>query len=106
MAKKKKVPTPPTQDPSGEFVVAVLRDRWVFVGFRRREGDQIIMERARCVRVWGTAGDHTGLATLAAKGPTDSTVIEDPSTIKFHLLAETFSHEADRHALAWRREYP
>lgn len=71
---------------------------WVWVGHPRREGDQVIIEGARCIRRWGTTG---GLAQLANSGPQRETQLEEACSIKLHVLGIVGSYLCNESA--WRK---
>lgn len=70
---------------------------WVWVGATRREGDHLVIRDARVVRVWGTT---RGLAQIAQEGPTKDTMLDDPCTVRVHVLAVVGA--MDCNAEAWR----
>jgi hypothetical protein len=58
---------------------------WVFVGDVKKEGDEIVIENASCVRKWGTPGK--GIGYLASEGPQLNTVLDPCGKITIHQLA-------------------
>lgn len=77
--------------------IIVGQRSWVWVGRPRREGDQLVIEGARCIRRWGTTD---GLAQLANGGPRRETQLEEACTIKLHILAVVASYVCNESA--WR----
>jgi len=74
----------------GPQQIAVLDRGWVYVGKCRQQGDQLVIQDARCVRIWGTT---FGLGQLAASGPTPNTKLDAVGTVVapiralIHLIA-------------------
>ena len=57
----------------------VIADRgWVWVGKSRFEGENLVIEDARCIRFWGTT---SGLGQLAEYGPTPKTKLDQVGRI-------------------------
>ncbi len=81
-----------------ETMQVVIGQRgWVWVGMTKREGDHIVIRDARVVRLWGTT---RGLAQIANEGPTKDTKLDDPCTVRVHVLAVVGS--LDCNADAWK----
>jgi hypothetical protein len=57
---------------------------WVWVGRVEVTPSEVVIHGARVVRRWGT---ERGLAQIAIEGPTSSTVLDDPATVRMHVLA-------------------
>lgn len=58
----------------------VIADRgWVWVGQSRIDGDDLVIENARCIRYWGT---ERGLGQLADGGPTTTTKLDPVGIIR------------------------
>lgn len=52
----------------------IIADRgWVWVGKSRVDGDDLVIEDARCIEYWGTT---RGLGQLAEDGPTANTKLD------------------------------
>ena len=63
----------------------VIADRgWVWVGRSRFDGDNLIVEDARCIRYWGT---KRGLGQLAEDGPTSDTKLDPVGRIQVNRRA-------------------
>jgi len=71
MASKASVSTAPV-------TIAVLDRGWVFVGRLTRNDDGIQLEKAACIRRWGTT---KGVGELALHGPQSSTVLDEAGTV-------------------------
>lgn len=70
---------------------------FVWVGNVTREGDMLLIKDARCIRRWGTE-NKPGLGYLANNGPTPTTVLEDPSDVEIHILAQVAAHICKKEA--------
>lgn len=57
---------------------------WVFVGDVERNGPDVIITNAQCIRRWGTT---KGLGELAKNGPQSKTVLDEMGTVRMHALA-------------------
>ena len=62
--------------------IAVLQRGWVYIGEFSQIGDICKLEKAACIRRWGTS---KGLGELVA-GPTNNTVLDKAGTVEFHIL--------------------
>ncbi len=63
----------------------VVADRgWVYVGKSRRIGDVLLIDGARCIRVWGTT---CGLGQLAEGGPTETTKLDPMGRVEVPMRA-------------------
>lgn len=58
--------------------IVVLDKGFVYTGFVTETETGIIVNKARCIRIWGTTG---GLAQLANEGPTASTKLDGEITL-------------------------
>ncbi len=68
--------------PSGDLKIVILQRGWVFIG--RLSGDEdLVLEGAKNVRIWGTT---KGLGEIALNGPTSKTVLDPAGRVSFHLL--------------------
>lgn len=63
--------------------IAVLQRGWVAVGRYYQDGHDCRLEQARIIRIWGTT---QGLPEIANGGPTVKTVLDGPTTLRFHEL--------------------
>ena len=63
--------------------IVIAQRGWVFVGDVSRDGDDVTINNAQCVRRWGTT---KGLGEIAKNGPTESTVLDDFGTVRLHAL--------------------
>jgi hypothetical protein len=73
--------------------IIVLQRGWVVVGYCRRDGEEIVIEKPAVIRTWGTTG---GLGELADKGPTSTTKLDKCTRpIRVHVLAKLFDQECD-----------
>lgn len=79
MAKKAAV----TEKATAPVKIAVLQRGWVGVGRFYQDGHDCRLERARIIRIWGTTN---GLPEIANGGPTPKTVLDGPTTLRFHEL--------------------
>ena len=75
----------------GKKQIAVLQRGWVVVGDVNKVGDELVIENASVIRVWGTT---KGLGELV-KGPTKRTVLDKAGTITVHQLAVVFLLDVD-----------
>jgi hypothetical protein len=64
--------------PATPVTIAVLDRGWVFVGRLTRNDDGITLEKAACIRRWGTT---KGVGELALRGPQSSTVLDEAGTV-------------------------
>lgn len=64
--------------------IVIAQRGWVFVGDVTTSGDNVVIDRAQCIRRWGT---KRGLGELAVNGPTPLTVLDDFGTVRIHALA-------------------
>ena len=71
--------------------IAVLQRGWVYVGEFSKKGDMCTLEKASCVRRWGTS---KGLGELVS-GPTPNTVLDKAGTVEFHILTAVNLIEGD-----------
>lgn len=76
--------------------IIIAQRGWVFVGNVTRNGDEVVITDAKCIRRWGTT---KGLGELAAKGPTSSTVLDPMGTVRLHSLGVVAS--VDCEATKW-----
>lgn len=64
---------------------------WVWVGYYSREGEDVTLTSARCIRRWGTT---QGLGELAT-GPTSQTTLDKAGTVRIPAaLAITYDADA------------
>lgn len=68
---------PVNANKSGRKII-VLDNGFVYTGFVTETETGITVNKARCIRVWGTTG---GLAQLANEGPTSSTKLDAEITL-------------------------
>lgn len=68
-----------------EKQIIIAQRGWVFVGDTRKEGDEIIIENASCIRKWGTPGK--GIGHLAAEGPQPNTLLDYCGKVTIHQQA-------------------
>lgn len=61
--------------------IVVLDRGWVYIGYLKRDNDECILEKASCIRRWGTS---RGLGELALKGRKINTILEKCGTIIFN----------------------
>lgn len=64
--------------------IIIAQRGWVFVGEVGREGEQVTITNASCIRRWGTT---KGLGELAVNGPQSSTVLDKMGVVRLHALA-------------------
>ena len=67
-----------------DYRIVILQRGWVAVGNYRKEGQEVIIENASIIRIWGTT---KGLGQLALHGPQENTVLDPCGTLKVHELA-------------------
>ena len=74
-----------------KWLIVVLDRNWVFVGrhTRTQEGRNRL-EKAQCIRRWGTTG---GLAQLATTGPQEDTKLEPACTVEYWDRVEIVSFD-------------
>lgn len=85
-------------DEQQDIRIVVGQRGWVHVGKYRRDGQQVTLERAQCIRRWGTT---KGLGQIAAEGPTPDTKLEPVGTLECHELAVVHTLTCD--ASAWAK---
>jgi len=71
--------------------IVVLQRGWVVVGDVSRDGDEVTVENASVIRIWGTT---KGLGELV-NGPTASTKLDPAGTVRAHALAVVFTIDVD-----------
>ena len=71
-------PQPGPAAREAKLQIAVLDRGWVFVGRCSYDGDLLVIDNARCVRVWGTT---RGLGEIALNGPTGKTVLDSAGRV-------------------------
>jgi hypothetical protein len=86
--------TPP--DPSPTRIVVLQRGN-IIVGTWHENGDEITIDNAAVIRVWGTT--H-GLGEIARGGPTPKTVLDRCPPIRFHRYTVVMSIDCDGPAWA------
>lgn len=69
------------EDPNGEIRIMILQRGWIFVGRVHLIGAEYHIQKAHCVRVWGTT---EGIGELATKGPTSATKLDKSPTVIQH----------------------
>lgn len=69
--------------PEGEIQIVVLDRGFVYVGITKIEGDFVVIQKAKNIRVWGTS---KGLGELV-HGPLTGTRLDDVGTVKAPLRA-------------------
>lgn len=72
--------------------IVIAQRGWVFVGDVVRNGDDVTIKNAQCIRRWGTT---KGLGELAKNGPQSSTVLDDMGTVRLHTLAVVASIDCE-----------
>lgn len=72
--------------------IVIAQRGWVFVGDVARDGDEVTISGASCIRRWGTT---KGLGELASKGPQASTVLDPMGTVRLHALAVVASIDCE-----------
>lgn len=68
----------PASAPAFQLTVAVLDRGWVFIGRLIKHETGIKLEKAACIRRWGTT---KGVGELALHGPQSSTVLDEAGTV-------------------------
>lgn len=81
---------------SGTIEIVVARFGWVYVGYVERQGEEVKLTKARTIITWGTSN---GLEELC-KGPTKSTKLSDPATVKVPWFGVVSRVEVDQAAWA------
>lgn len=71
------------KDEHGKWRIVVLQRGWVAVGRLFKHGNNCILENASVIRRWGTT---KGLGEIALNGPTEKTVLDKCSNLRFHEL--------------------
>lgn len=64
--------------------IVIAQRGWVFVGDVTRAENEVMIENAAVVRVWGTT---RGLGQLASDGPMPRTRLDPCPTVRLHPLA-------------------
>ena len=64
--------------------IIIAQRGWVFVGEVTDKGEEVIIDKCKNIRRWGTSG---GLGQLAKQGPTSSTMMDDYGTVRLHPLS-------------------
>ena len=80
-----------------EVRILVAHRGWVFVGEYSATPTEVKLERAKCVRRWGTLGKGIG---VLADGPLPETVLDAAGTVRMHPLAVIATVDCD--AEKWR----
>jgi hypothetical protein len=65
-------------------VIIIAQRGWAFAGDMTREGSEVNLSNASCIRRWGTT---KGIGQLAIDGPQSDTILDPVGEIKFHELA-------------------
>jgi hypothetical protein len=77
VVKAKRVEQPTKLD--GDLKIIILDRGWVFIGFIKKSVDDFFfIERAHCIRFWGTTD---GIGQLALSGPTEKTKLDRAGTV-------------------------
>ena len=71
--------------------IAVLQRGWVYIGFFSQSGKMCKLEKAACIRWWGTS---KGLGELV-NGPTTNTVLDKAGVVEFNILTAVNLIEAN-----------
>ena len=71
--------------------IVVLQRGWVVVGDVNKVDDELVIEDASVIRVWGT---KKGLGELVG-GPTGKTILDKAGTITVHQSAVVFLLDVD-----------
>lgn len=79
--------------------IVIAQRGWVFVGNVSRDGDDVTIRAAKCIRRWGTT---KGLGELANNGPQSNTVLDEVGTVRLHALAVVASIDCE--AKKWAAE--
>lgn len=69
--------------PDGEYKIVVLDRGFVYVGAAKIDGDFVVIQNAKNIRVWGTTN---GLGELVS-GPLQKTVLDRVGTVRAPLRA-------------------
>ena len=69
--------------PDGEYKIVVLDRGFVYVGAAKVEGDFVVIQNAKNIRIWGTT---KGLGELVS-GPLPKTVVDKVGTVRATLRA-------------------
>lgn len=72
--------------------IVIAQRGWVFVGDVERDGDDVKINNASCIRRWGTT---KGLGELAKEGPKSNTVLDPMGTVRLHSLAVVASIDCE-----------
>ena len=72
--------------------IVIAQRGWVFVGDVERDGDDVKISNASCIRRWGTT---KGLGELAKEGPKSNTVLDKMGTVRLHSLAVVASIDCE-----------
>lgn len=75
----------------GPIRIVVVQRGWVHVGYLSREGDEMVIRKAKTIRRWGTT---SGLGELS-NGPTKDTVLDIGGTIRLHPLMIVQTYDVD-----------
>lgn len=73
-----KTASAPAAVPSFKLVIAVLDRGWVFIGRLTEHEKGVCLDKAACIRRWGTT---KGVGELALHGPQSSTVLDEAGTV-------------------------
>src|SRR5574343_437946 len=68
---------------SGEIRIVILQRGWVMVGYFSQDGPNCTLDKAACIRTWGTS---KGLGEIAIEGPTSKTILDKCPPVHFHEL--------------------
>ena len=71
--------------------IVIAQRGWVFVGYYK-QGAEVVLSKAQCIRRWGTT---RGLGEIAAAGPTKDTVLDPHGTVRLHPLAVVATIECE-----------
>lgn len=80
-----------------EVRILVGHRGWVFVGEYSATPTEVTLERAKCIRRWGTRDKGIG---VLRDGPTSETVLDAAGTVRMHPLAVIATIDCD--AEKWR----
>ena len=69
--------------PESKVQIVIAPRGWVFVGYCRKDADELVIERANVIRVWGTS---KGIGELK-DGPTSKTVLDPAGVMRIPLSA-------------------
>ena len=78
--------------------IVVVDKGFVFVGVTQIVGDSYIVQKAACIRRWGTTA---GLGELASKGPLPNTILDPSPTMRIEKHAVLFTIECDKNG--WKK---